>query len=53
MFAGAFLYGVTHGVPAAKAARAANFLCMKVITQVGARLHHGTRGFWDDALAQS
>jgi sugar/nucleoside kinase (ribokinase family) len=53
MFAGAFLYGVTHGVPAAKAARAANFLCTKVITQVGARLHHGTRGFWDDALAQS
>jgi sugar/nucleoside kinase (ribokinase family) len=52
MFAGAFLYGVTHGVPPAKAARAACYLSMKVITQVGARLHHGTREFWDGALAQ-
>ena len=43
MFAGAFLYGITHGVAPAKAARAANFLAMKVITQVGARLHHGAR----------
>jgi sugar/nucleoside kinase (ribokinase family) len=51
MFAGAFLYGITHGVPAAKAARAANYLSMKVITQVGARLHHGTKEFWDQALA--
>ncbi len=24
---------------------------MKVITQVGARLHHGTRQFWDECLA--
>jgi sugar/nucleoside kinase (ribokinase family) len=52
MFAGAFLYGVTHGVPPAKAARAACYLSMKVITQVGARLHHGTREFWDDALSR-
>jgi sugar/nucleoside kinase (ribokinase family) len=51
MFAGAFLYGVTHGVPADRAARAACFLAKKVITQVGARLHHGTRQFWDEALA--
>ncbi|HVK16252.1 MAG TPA: adenosine kinase [Fimbriiglobus sp.] len=50
MFAGAFLYGVTHGVDPAKAARAANFLAMKVITQYGARLHHGAREFWDEAL---
>lgn len=50
MFAGAFLYGVTTGVLPAKAARAACFLAMKVITQVGARLHHGTREFWDHAL---
>jgi sugar/nucleoside kinase (ribokinase family) len=50
MFAGAFLYGVTHGVDPVKAARAANFLSMKVITQYGARLHHGTRAFWDEAL---
>jgi sugar/nucleoside kinase (ribokinase family) len=51
MFAGAFLYGLTHGVPADRAARAANFLSMKVITQIGARLHHGTRQFWEEALA--
>ncbi len=50
MFAGAFLYGVTHGVAPAPAARAANFLAMKVITQIGARLHHGTMQFWDEAL---
>jgi sugar/nucleoside kinase (ribokinase family) len=51
MFAGAFLYGITHGVAPEKAARGACFLSMKVITQVGARLHHGTRQFWDEALA--
>ncbi|HKB01127.1 MAG TPA: adenosine kinase [Gemmataceae bacterium] len=51
MFAGAFLYGITHGVPAARAARGANYLAMKVITQVGARLHHGTRDYWDQGLA--
>jgi len=47
MFAGSFLYGITHGVPVAKAARSACFLAMKVITQVGARLHHGTKQFWE------
>lgn len=52
MFAGAFLYGVSHGVPPAHAAKAANFLAMKVITQVGARLHHGTKDYWTQALAQ-
>ncbi len=51
MLAGAFLYGVTHDVPPARAVRAANFLAMKVITQVGARLHHGTRQFWDEILS--
>jgi sugar/nucleoside kinase (ribokinase family) len=51
MFAGAFLYGVATGVDPAKAARAANYLAMKVITQVGARLHHGTREFWHQELA--
>ncbi|MFO0847042.1 MAG: adenosine kinase [Gemmataceae bacterium] len=50
MFAGAFLYGVTHGFPPAVAARGANFLAMKVISQVGARLHHGTKPFWDEAV---
>jgi sugar/nucleoside kinase (ribokinase family) len=50
MLAGAFLYGLTHGVEVRKATRAACFLAMKVITQVGARLHHGTRQFWDECL---
>lgn len=49
MFAGAFLYGITSGVAPDKAARAACFLSMKVITQVGARLHHGTRQSWEQA----
>lgn len=49
MFAGSFLYGIMHGVPAPLAARGACFLAMKVITQVGARLHHGTRDFWNEA----
>jgi sugar/nucleoside kinase (ribokinase family) len=51
MFAGAFLYGITHGIAPDRAARAACYMAMKVITQVGARLHHGTRHFWEQALA--
>lgn len=51
MLAGSFLYGITHGVPPDQAARAACFLAMKVITQFGARLHHGVRRYWDEALA--
>jgi sugar/nucleoside kinase (ribokinase family) len=50
MFAGAFMYGITHGVSADKAARAAGYLSQKVILQVGARLHHGTRQYWDECL---
>jgi sugar/nucleoside kinase (ribokinase family) len=50
MFAGSFLYGITHGVPADRAARAGCFLAMKVITQIGARLHHGTRQFWEEGM---
>lgn len=50
MFAGTFLYGLTHDIPPQKAAHAANYLAMKVITQVGARLHHGARDFWKHAL---
>jgi sugar/nucleoside kinase (ribokinase family) len=50
MFAGAFLYGVTHDCKPLEAARAANFLAMKVITQVGARIHRGTKQYWDEAL---
>jgi sugar/nucleoside kinase (ribokinase family) len=51
MLAGSFLYGITHGVAPDRAARAACYLARKVITQVGARLHHGTRQFWDECLA--
>lgn len=51
MLAGSFLYGITHGVTPDRAARAACYLAMKVITQVGARLHHGTRQFWEESLA--
>jgi sugar/nucleoside kinase (ribokinase family) len=50
MFAGAFLYGLTHGHDAATAARAANYLAMKVITQIGARLHHGVKDYWTQAI---
>ena len=38
-------------VAADRAARAACYLARKVITQVGARLHHGTRHAWDECLA--
>jgi sugar/nucleoside kinase (ribokinase family) len=51
MLAGAFLYGITHGVAPARAARAACYLARKVITQVGARLHHGARQSWEECLA--
>lgn len=51
MFAGAFLYGVTHGYAPTVAARGANYLCMKVITQVGARLHQGACEYWQTATA--
>ena len=51
MLAGAFLYGITHGVSPQRAVRAGNYLAMKVITQIGARLHHGARQFWDECLA--
>ena len=50
MFAGAFLYGVTHGVAADAAARAANYLAMRVISQVGARLHTGVVEGWKRAV---
>lgn len=50
MFAGAFLYGITHGVAPEASARAASFLAHKVITQIGARLHYGTRQFWEECL---
>jgi sugar/nucleoside kinase (ribokinase family) len=51
MFAGAFLYGITHGVTPEKSARGAAYLAQKVITQVGARLHSGTREYWAESMA--
>ena len=50
MFAGAFLYGITHRYSAVDAARGANFLCHKVITQIGARLHHGATEYWQASV---
>jgi len=50
MFAGAFLYGVTHDFSPETAARGAAYLAKKVITQVGARLHSGTRDYWEECM---
>lgn len=50
MFAGAFLFGITHGYDPAIAARGANYLCSKVISQIGARLQEDAVGLWRDAL---
>lgn len=50
MFAGSFLYGISQGIDAVRAARASCYLAMKVITQIGARLHHGTRAHWVHAM---
>jgi sugar/nucleoside kinase (ribokinase family) len=52
MFAGSFLYGITHGVSPEKAARGSCYLAMKVISQIGARLHRGTKEFWDEAIGK-
>ncbi|HBE68411.1 MAG TPA: adenosine kinase [Planctomycetaceae bacterium] len=50
MFAGAFLFGVTNGFTAEQAARGANFLCHKVISQVGARLSSGATDYWKEVV---
>lgn len=46
MFAGSFLYGITNGYEPLVAAKGANYMCHKVITQVGARLQHGIKEAW-------
>jgi sugar/nucleoside kinase (ribokinase family) len=51
MLAGAYLYGITHGVAPRQALRGACYLAMKVITQVGARLHHGVKEGWQEGMA--
>ena len=50
MFAGSFLYGITHGYSPGVAGKAANYMAMKVISQVGARYHHGAREAWELGL---
>lgn len=51
MFAGAFLYGITHGYDPLVAAKGANALSHQVIMQVGARLHQGAREIWLEATS--
>jgi sugar/nucleoside kinase (ribokinase family) len=50
MFAGGFLFGITHGFDPLVAAKAANALSRQVISQVGARLHQGAREIWDRSV---
>ena len=50
MFAGAFLFGITHGYDASIAARGANYLCSRVISQIGARLQEDAVQLWREAL---
>jgi sugar/nucleoside kinase (ribokinase family) len=49
-FAGGYLYGLTQGLELPRAARGACHLAMKVITRIGARLPHGAREYWDEAV---
>jgi sugar/nucleoside kinase (ribokinase family) len=46
MFAGSFLYGITHGYSPAESAKRACFLAREVIVQVGARLTGDVAGLW-------
>ncbi|RMF39246.1 MAG: adenosine kinase [Planctomycetota bacterium] len=52
MFAGAFLYGITHDHSPLDAARGANYLCHKVISQVGARLNEDLPELWTEGLTR-
>lgn len=47
MFAGAFLYGITHGFTPEESARRACFLAHLVISQVGARLKGDVKSLWE------
>jgi sugar/nucleoside kinase (ribokinase family) len=47
MFAGSFLYGITHGLSPYDSAHRANFLAREVICQVGARLDRDVRSLWE------
>ncbi len=50
MFAGSFLYGITHGYSPAIAALGANYLAMKVISCVGARLQQDAKPLWEEGI---
>lgn len=47
MFAGAFLYGITHGLSLEDATRRACYMASRIITQVGARFLGGAKTHWD------
>lgn len=47
MFAGAFLYGITHGYSPSISARGANYMASHVISQVGARLQADAKQLWE------
>jgi sugar/nucleoside kinase (ribokinase family) len=49
MFAGAYMYGITHGLNVEEAGRKACFLAHKVIQQVGARVTQGLKEDWNKA----
>lgn len=53
MFAGSFLYGITHGLEPLLAARSANVMSGHVISQVGARLHQPVSELWRESLEKS
>jgi sugar/nucleoside kinase (ribokinase family) len=50
MFAGSFLYGITHGFAPSVAARGANYMASKVISQVGARLQEPAAPLWEEGI---
>jgi sugar/nucleoside kinase (ribokinase family) len=50
MFAGSFLYGITHGVNPLEAAKGACLLSSKVISHTGARLHSGVKEHWGEVV---
>lgn len=52
MFAGSYLYGILNGMSPVDAARHANFMAMKVITQVGPRLENENfQALWGSVTA--
>jgi sugar/nucleoside kinase (ribokinase family) len=50
MFAGGFLYGITHRYAPSIAARGANFMASQVISQIGARLQNEAPPLWEQGI---